>query len=131
MKHLWEVDHDYYGPSGSYWASPMDESGYNNKYDSWAEYVAAEGMYSALTGLNFLYRWDWEDYRKERAEYGDEDYEHDFVLELFWLMPRKGILAKDTIVVTPEDEPVVREWLNGHWVYMREMWYPLWERKEE
>ena len=79
---------------------------------------------SAIAGLNMLYRWDWHAWHLEYPNdhpNGSESHE----LELFWMMPRKGIMARDTITVTPADEPAVRAWLEPHWQYMRDLWEPL------
>jgi len=125
MTHLWEVEHDYYGPEGSYWANGIDQAPYINRFDSWFDYTDDGSMFDSMEGLNFLYRWDWMDYREDHAKYGNEDGEPDFVLQLFWMMPRKGIMAHDSIVVTEEDEPAVREFLTKHWEYMKALWAPL------
>lgn len=134
MTHLWERDHPYYGPSGSYWANFYDQQPYNHTFDSWADFVDGDSMYNADIDMNFIYRWDWHDHRAEREEsrtyYDSEDrlladYPHDFTLELFWMMPRKGIMATSQIVVTPEDEPAVQEWLSKYWTYMKTLWQPF------
>lgn len=96
---------------------------YINRHASWADFVD-EGMHSAPLGLNFLYRWDWHAWHLEFPD----DYpngETRWELELFWMMPRKGIMARSVIAVTPDDEPDVRAWLGKHWDYMRGLWQPL------
>jgi len=81
-------------------------------------------MSDAAMGLNFLYRWDWHAWHLEYPEdYADG--EEAFELELFWLMPRKGIMARSVIKVTAADEEAVRAWLQKHADYMRDLWAPL------
>lgn len=123
--HLWEPDHDYYGPEAPYWGRPDDYRDYINEYASWEAFVAEGGMHCAPEGLNVLYRWDWHDHREDRAKWGDDEYPRDFELELFWMMPRKGIMARSVIAVTTEDEASVRAWLAPHWEYMRGLWEPM------
>lgn len=122
--HLWEPEHDYYGPEGCYWATSAQQGGFINRYSSWDEYVATDGMFGAIAGLNMLYRWDWHAWHLEYPnDYPNGSESHE--LELFWMMPRKGIMARDTIAVTPADEPAVRTWLEPHWRYVRDLWEPL------
>lgn len=111
-QHLWEVEHDFYGPDG----------GYANTYDSWQEFIEADGH--QIQGLNLLYRWDWHAWHKEcPADYPDGAESHE--LALFWMMPRKSAMGNDTIKVQPEDEPSVRAWLQRHADYMNQIWQPL------
>jgi hypothetical protein len=122
-EHLWEVEHDYYGPEGSYWANQAQQGPYINRFESWADF-AEEGMHSAPPGLNFLYRWDWHAWHLEYPkDYPDGKLGHE--LELFWMMPRKGIMARSSISVTEADEPAVWVWLTKHADYMRGMWAPF------
>jgi hypothetical protein len=110
--HLWEVDHDFYGPDG----------GYQNQYDSWQEFIDGDGH--QIEGLNLLYRWDWQAWHLQFPEdYPDGQESHE--LQLFWIMPRKSAMGNDTIKVTPADEPAVRAWLQKHADYMRKLWAPL------
>lgn len=123
MTHLWEVDHDYYGPEGSYWAG-IEQRPYIQRFSSWAEFAQPGSMWDAIEGLNMLYRWDWERYDPaDFLPFGDEVPGDQ--LKLFWMMPRKGIMATSTIEVTEADEPAVIAWLEPHARYMREMWAPL------
>lgn len=120
--HLWEPEHDYYGPDAPYWGRPDAYSPYINWHDSWAEF-AEDGMYDAPSGMNLLYRWDWHAWHLEFPE--DHPDKEVWELELFWMMPRKGIMARSIVKVAPEDEPAVRAWLLPHWEYMRALWAPL------
>ena len=57
-RHLWEPEHDFYGPEASYWGAPAQQGDYIQRFESWADF-AAEYMSQAEQGLNLLYRWDW------------------------------------------------------------------------
>lgn len=125
--HLWEVDHDYYGPESPFFGDPAKTREYNNTHASWAEFID-EGMHDAPEGMNLLYRWDWHDWAADHDDrFGPMVTEtgHSQELHLFWMMPRKGIMARSVIAVTPDDEPAVRAWLGPHWAYMRALWAPL------
>lgn len=121
--HLWEIDHSYYGPDQCYYANTYQQAQWNAAYESWAEFME-EGISSADLDMNFLYRWDWQrwptDDLEEDAEPGSEEQ-----LELFWLFARKGMIGKTTVNVTEADEPAVREWLQKHADYVRDMWAPF------
>ena len=51
-KHLWEVEHAYYGPEGSYWANWEKQGPYCQTYDSWAEFITEGGMADADLDMN-------------------------------------------------------------------------------
>jgi hypothetical protein len=122
--HLWEPEHDYYGPEAPYWGRPADYGDFIQRFDSWADFVSDGGMCSAALGLNLLYRWDWHAWHIEFPEdYPGGLEKHE--VELFWMMPRKGIMARSDIAVTPADEQAVHDWLAPHWNYMRGLWAPL------
>jgi hypothetical protein len=121
---LWEIDHDFYGPEAPYFGSPSSWMPYIHHHDSWQEFLD-EGMAEAPPGLNLLYRWDLHAWHLE--DWAETPDVPDFQLELFWMMPRKGIMARSVIKVTPEDEPKIIEWLRPHAKYMQEMWAPLLE----
>jgi hypothetical protein len=123
-QHLWEVDHPYYGPEGSFWANWAQQGPYIQKYESWQEFVDEGGMADADLDMNWCYRWDWKKWPTEDYEEDVNEAEKEQLL-LFWMMPRKGIMATSTINVTEADEPAVREWLQVRADYMRSMWEPF------
>jgi hypothetical protein len=123
-QHLWEVDHPYYGPEGSFWANWSQQGPYIQKYESWQEFVEEGGMADADLDMNWCYRWDWKKWPTEDYEEDVNEAEKEQLL-LFWMMPRKGIMATSTINVTEADEPAVREWLQVRADYMRTMWEPF------
>lgn len=129
-KHLWEVDHDYYGPDSMYFA-PGGTNDFHHKYSSWEEFKEEWNVYEP-GGMNLVYRWDWHDWKNSEYWVDPEtnpseevDYEWEDELELFYLLPRKGILVKNSVHVTKDDEAAVREWLTPHWEYMRDLWSPV------
>ncbi|ALY10580.1 hypothetical protein FDH86_gp045 [Arthrobacter phage Tank] len=126
---LFESDHPYYGPEGSYWASPAKEADYHHRFESWKDFAEGESFYNADIDMNWCYRWDWQtpnpdDYKYELEENPNFTLPGE-VLELFWMMPRKGIMATTQIKVTREDEPAVRAWLQKFADYMVTMWAPF------
>jgi hypothetical protein len=125
LPHLWEPEHDYYGPEGCHYADGYRNRDNTGHYASWAEFVAnGDLLYDSGDpgGLNFLYRWDWHAWHL--TEYEPDEPER-WQLELFWMLPRKGIMLRTEIAVTPEDEPAVRAWLEPRWRYMQELWAPV------
>lgn len=125
MTHLWEVDHDYYGPDSNYFASVVNQRDYSHKHDSWASFVEDGGaLYDFdYTSMNFLYRWDWQKWYLDK--YWSEEEGTREELQLFFILPRKGILLDVSIQVTEDDEPEIRKWLEERAEYMRSMWEPL------
>lgn len=116
-KHLWEIDHPYYGPEGNYFANAEKTADYRHAMESWK---AFQEEFSWMDDdLNWLFRWDW----IPADEPGNPMYEIDHdELRLFYLMPRKGTFLWVTIQVEREDELEIRQWLFEKWGYMRTMW---------
>lgn len=108
-KHLWEVDHPYYGPEGRI----------NEDYASWADFF--EEMGAADPDMNLLIRWDWHTPDPEGDQWGNKDHE----LLLFFVQQRKSAIAKCTVYVSPEDEGAVREYLAKKLDYLVMMWSPV------
>jgi hypothetical protein len=121
-KHLWEVDHDYYGPDSNYFATGVQQRDYSNTFETFAAFFEDWGRTPG--GLNWLYRFDW-----IKADLDDLRFFPDMdtrdTLRLFYLLPRKGILLDHTIYVTEDDEPAVRLFLEQHAEYTRRMWEPF------
>lgn len=126
--HLWEVTHPYAGPHAMYHATGHENAAFVHEHETWADF-AANGEFGPDGGLdpdlNWLYRWDWHEH--------DDQFEDENVstLELFFLLPRKGILSHTRITgMTPADEPAVRQYLAPFAVYMATMWAPFLTVKE-
>lgn len=118
-KHLWEIDHPYYGPEGNYYANSYQTAEWKHSFDNWGEFLK-EDMSELDFDMNFLFRWDWQVPDPDDYEDG-EDIPGEY-LELFWVLPRKGTFLWATITVSREDEETVREWLVPRWGYMQRMW---------
>lgn len=123
MKKLWEVDHPYYCNEASYWKG---ETEMVSSYKSWGEFFDAEG--DSEVDLNLVFRWDWRlldggDYYS--VEPGDDPNYRDGCLHVFFLTQRKGIFRSATVEVCQADEPAIREWLQGRFNHLLEVWAPL------
>lgn len=140
--HLWETRHPYY--------NTLSYGDKHQVFSSWAEFAQpTQGLtgnemffedkgnilYDYDDDYNFLYRWDW-----KRTD--PSDYEYDLkedpnfelpgdVLELFFMMQRKGAGCSAEVYVTEEDEPLVRAWLQEKSKYMVSVWNPFLKTVEE
>lgn len=122
MKHLWEVDHDYYCNEGNYFSNDCGEH-----YKSWSEFISAEG--DAEMNYNLVFRWDWTSDTDETGE----DISHDkfddnyrgYFLKIFWMGQRKGIYRYSIVEVCRADEPKVIEFLKPRWEHLKSLWSPL------
>lgn len=116
IKHLWEIDHPYYGPDG-----------YPNPVDSFAE--LRELVEASDDHMNHLYRWDWVDYSQPYADdlflNGEERAKQEF--RVYLVMPRKEAFWSVTCPITHEQEPEVLEWLRSDRVLgsLRKLWEPI------
>lgn len=123
-KHLWEVEHAYYGAASMYYVSPRDLAPYLEDYESWEQFVEGETYYDADLDMNLLYRWDWREAELDWIDEEEDPYTGD-TLYLYYILPRRGILAVVTIKVERSDEDKVREWLQVRAQYMADLWAPL------
>lgn len=111
------TDHPYYAAEGNHF-----ENGWHAEFDSWADFIEAQGNNDL--DLNLLYRWDWRvpdpnDYLPHGEEVPGES------LSLYFVHQRKGITRSACAQVCPEDEPAIREWLLIRAEHMRSVWEPL------
>lgn len=146
MTHLWEVKHDYYSNKGNYFASPADEI--FETFDTFTEYL--EGFDPDFLNYNVIYRWDWKT-PWELLEETDGDCGEDFYirdgddlkinpkyhiwnpdqttresrLELYLILPRKGIYTWKEIKVARSEEQQIKEHLQLHFNYLKSLWLPL------
>lgn len=111
-RHLWEYEHPYYCNEGNFY-----QRGCHATFDSWADFIAAEG--DADPDLNLVFRWDW----KQGA---NQD-----TLLLFYMGQRKALCRSVGVRVWKDDEPAIREWLIGCANHMRKLWEPLIPSLEE
>ncbi|MGB1016396.1 MAG: hypothetical protein ACPG4T_19820 [Nannocystaceae bacterium] len=108
---LRDIDHPYYA----------NESNFYNRdqtfwYVSWEDYLAQRGEEDH--NLNLIIRWDWakaEDISNDLDDASD-------VLQLTYVLQRKGIYQVAFVRVTPEDEPAIRAYLAERWAKLQEVW---------
>lgn len=116
QRHLWEIEHPYYGCS------------YNHfDFENFAE---LRGHINGLDeDMNFVYRWDWEDYSQPHHDDlflpGEDRSKQE--LAVYVVMPRKDVLARWSCPITHEQEAEVLEWLHSPRVlgHLRKWWEPL------
>jgi hypothetical protein len=120
-KHLWDVEHEYSGADQNYFLAMNQHDDYFKEWESWDEYTNSKDFATVkdMPNLNLLYRWDWVPLESE------DNWRETEHLKLFWIMPRKGTIGSDTITVTKDDEPQVREFLTRRAEYLKKMWEPL------
>jgi hypothetical protein len=66
--------------------------------------------------MNLIFRFDW---------VSDEDEEGVEYLDLFYIGQRKGIFRTVRIIVTKEEEPVIRKWLQPRYEKILQLWEPF------
>lgn len=116
-KNLWDSKHDYYCEEG--------DAKNQAKYETWDEFVAAEG--DSDKDYNLVFRWDWRvrgDDDDERNPHPDPYYRADELL-IFFATQRKGRLRSVSIRVCAADQPSVKAWLMERWTYLLSLWAPI------
>jgi len=123
MAHLWEREHPYYCSESEYHTGDHPEIGQVNfgrdDFESWADFFANWGF--SDPDMNLVFRWDWHTKAQREKDCGYDDYTEEEkaeegeiegdLLEVFFVLQRKGLFRPCHIKVTAEDEPAVREWL--------------------
>ena len=105
-KRLWESDHPYY------WTGDHEE-----EVASWQAF--AEGWGESDEDYNLVARWDWLNGEEDGLDEGQEAVRIGFVHQ------RKGSTSSVIVIVTQEDEPAIRLWLEGKWKHMQRLWAPF------
>ena len=146
-KHLWEIDHPYYGPDHCWYATGQQARDDSMSFESWEMFATPSSqtpledignlLYDFDDDLNFLYRWDWkradpDDYWLSPGAHDDEtealaEALKTDTLQLFFMLQRKGRMVYAEVKVTEADEPAVFAWLRTKAAYMQQMWAPLLE----
>lgn len=125
-KHLWEVKHSYYCNEGNYYANDM-----HHEYKSFKEFLTEwDGM---DFDMNMVFRWDWKENdpsTDENTFNGDVNY-HNGRLLLFYMGQRKAKCWSVEVSVCRADEPAVIEFLKPRWDYMKNLWAPIPQAKEQ
>lgn len=112
VKHLWEVEHDYYCTEHNYFNNDCV-----SEYDSWTDFFEAEGGNDL--DYNLLFRWDW------KPKNVEDEVEHD-KLCMFWMTQRKGY--NRCSIISPIDreyEGEVRKFLQERLAHLIKLWEPL------
>lgn len=120
--HLWEFDHPYYCAEAT-WYKRSDGGFDHERWPSWAEFRDNTVFTDGDRELNFLVRWDWISWRRH-ADPGLRSDSPD-ILELYFVIQRKGFLCSHYIEVTDDDEPEVRAFLTECATAMVSTWAPL------
>jgi len=107
-KHLWEIKHDYYCSDSNYY-----HAGELEEFKSWDEFLEHYGTVDL--DMNLLFRWDW----RTRDEKGTG------VLELFYILQRKGIFRPIEILVSPDNEGDIKKWLTIKFNHLFKLWEPI------
>ncbi len=115
---LWEANHDYYCNEGNYFST-----GCSAAYQTWAEFVAAEG--GSDMDMNLLFRWDWQEGEEDQSNFTGDAYYRNGRLLLFWMGQRKGLYRWSEVAVCRADEPAVRAWLRPRFAYLMKLWAPF------
>lgn len=131
--HLWEVDHPYYCSESNYYVGgiprpypngqprPVDDSFVpfdHVEVESWDAF----GWKDSDPDMNLLFRWDWQVPDPDDLEDGEEPVEK---LLLFWMLQRKGRFMAMSMPVQREEEPAIREWLQGRFAHLLKLWEPF------
>lgn len=124
MKHLWEVEHNYYCTEGGYfWNQSERQTVW--EFKSWSDFLAE--MADADLDYNMLFRWDWSEVDEETCKptfNGDANYRNG-KLKLFFMVQRKGFHSTSIVEVCRADEPAVIEYLRPRLAHLMALWEPL------
>lgn len=119
MKHLWEVDHDYYCEDANY---------YNNQccfeYKSWQDFY--DEMGEADLDYNLIFRWDWKEENSDgESTYNGDDYYRNGKLHIYCMQQRKGRFTIMIVDVCRNDEEAICEYLEPRYEYLKALWEPV------
>ncbi len=110
QKHLWELEHPYYCHNANFYHRDELE-----EFDSWEIFIEKWG--GADMDLNLLFRWDWH----LKGHWSDDS----DILQLFFILQRKGIFRPCEIKVTKNDEVKVIEYLKPRFRHLSALWVPV------
>jgi hypothetical protein len=105
--HLFDTPYDYYC-----------EPTYYEKYETFNDFI--EEMKDYDIDLNFPFRFKFDEC--DERENGEKCYS----LSIFIILQRKGRITQHEIKkVKHEDEPAIREYLEGCWTHIKNYWKPI------
>ncbi len=107
-EHLWDAHHEYYCGTGNYYDNDC-----HTHYPAWGAFFAAEG--AADMDYNLVFRWDW-----DTADEGVMG-----TLTVFWVGQRHATLRSTSVAVHPDEEPLVRAFLQPRMDHLLSLWAPL------
>lgn len=102
---LSETDHPYYGPET-----------HLREYKSWTAFN--DEWCVSDVDLNLIWRWDWQ------RDPDDPD-QSTFTLRICMVHPRHSRFSTHDVIVTIDDEPAVRMFLDRHWQTIKAIWAPF------
>ncbi len=114
MTHLWEHKHPYYTSESNFYSNDCI-----HYHDSWEDFIDEWG--DSDEDYNCLFRWDWKERDPVDYDSVDEIPEGD-LLQLTFILQRKGIYLVNFVNVTKDDEDAVRAYLETKWDYMQRIW---------
>ncbi len=122
MPHLWEQEHPYYCSESEYHTDGFGDHNFGrDDFESWADFYAAWGH--SDPDMNLVFRWDWKTKEQREHDYGYDEYTEEEkqeegyekvdgdLLEVFFVLQRRGLFRPCHVKIAREDEPLVREWL--------------------
>jgi len=115
MKHLWEVEHDYYCHEENFFSN--DTVDHCESIDEFMTVHAGADM-----NMNLIFRWDW---IEEDPTFNGDVHFRNGVLKVFWMLQRKGIYRCTTVAVCRADEPKVIAFLEPRRQHLLALWEPL------
>jgi hypothetical protein len=139
---LWDVDHPYYCSDSNYYVGGVPKelqprptaeglaalgvdvwdgfTPYDHfEFESWSDF----GWKDADLDMNLVFRWDWK--VPDPNDYGaDEDMPPE-TLFLYVMQQRKGRFVVLSFPVARDEEPEIREWLQGRFEHLLKLWGPL------
>lgn len=113
-KKLWEVDHPYYCSEGNYL-----RNGCHFEYESWEDFLYEWG--DSDPDLNLVFRWDWREGKDWEVPEGEGR------LLIYIFLQRKAHHVSTETIVSRDDEPAIRKWLEARAERIRQIWDPFLE----
>jgi hypothetical protein len=119
VTHLWDVDHDYYCSDENYY-----QNGTQKLFESWAEFMEAEG--DAEMDRNLVFRWDWREGEGwELGDYNGDDYYRYARIQIYIMNQRHGAFRSASVKVCRADEADIIAYLRPRWENLAELWAPI------
>ncbi|MGO7115546.1 hypothetical protein ACCS79_03440 [Rhizobium johnstonii] len=119
IKHLWQVEHDYYCSENNYFNGDQ-----HRRWKSWAEFTDEFG--NSDIDQNLVFRFDWKEGKANGLpEHNGDDYYRNGELQVCFIGQRRGLFFCSTVEVCRADEPSVIAWLKPRHEHLFKLWEPL------